>query len=160
MNNIAIIINKGFLNSSCNILNNDFLNVREVRRTWFNLNYLFFSVLNHSRLSNEDLNKKEFSIAVSAMNKMDLLSNNAVHFFKQNQRNFTQTFSGILDNCKKELSNIDLSLLHEYLLGIELKIQPTCISIVEGKNNKDITGAYYTPSDLALAVVEKAFIKY
>lgn len=160
MNNIAIIINKGFLNSSCNILNNDFLNVREVRRTWFNLNYLFFSVLNHSRLSNEDLNKKEFSIAVSAMNKMDLLSNNAVHFFKQNQRNITQTFSGILDNCKKELSNIDLSLLHEYLLGIELKIQPTCISIVEGKYNKDITGAYYTPSDLAQAVVEKAFKKY
>ena len=68
-------------------MNNDFLNVREVRRTWFNLNYLFFSVLNHSRLSNEDLNEKEFSIAVSAMNKMDLLSNNAVHFFKQNQRN-------------------------------------------------------------------------
>lgn len=161
MNDIANVINKTFLKSICNILNNDFFDVIKVKRTWFNFNYLFFSVLNYSRLSNEDLNKAhDFSVAVFAMSKMDLLPDNSVYFFKQNQENITQTFSEILDICKSILPNIDLSLLHEYLLGIELKIQPRYISTTEGKNNKDIAGAYYTPSDLAQAVVEKAFKKY
>jgi hypothetical protein len=161
LNKLVDVIKKAFLNSICNILLNDFDDVRKAKKTWFNLNYLLFSVLNYSRLSKEDLNENQyFTVAIITMQKMNLLSNNSVQFYNQNQEIIMEVFRKIMYICGSELSTIDLSLLHEHLLGIELKIQSGCISTTEGKNNKDITGAYYTPTDLAKEVVQKAFKKY
>lgn len=129
--------------------NGDYRNVPEVLTYWHNTVFLFFSSVNHRRL---------FGKAGSEFRDMavwGLMPECLCGFYDANRK--------IVGKCIKAASedyysaDADVNSFRQALLNAELDFTDGDLKLFADKVSRDNTGAYYTPKELALETVGKAF---
>ncbi|MHC1715184.1 MAG: hypothetical protein AB9858_06325 [Acidaminococcaceae bacterium] len=161
MNILAKNIADAFLETTCLIFDNDFSNIQKVKLCWHHLNFLTFSVMNHSLIFNVAIRDNDsINEALFNMHKMNLLPDGSWMFYIDHKNIVLRLLEQVININTFGIDRLNLSLLHECLLSIDLKISKKDIGFSVGKSHKDIAGAYYTPNSLAKTVVEEAFGKF
>lgn len=150
MNNITLSISSAILELVQKKYNGDYSNIKEVKLFWHNYNYLMFSYVNLRKL-----NKKAKVLTLNNLCELNLIPATLLQFEQENKL----LISNQLDKCVNLIVSNDcnLSLLREFLLNEELKITQNSVCVNHGKVSRDVTGSYYTPKELAQAVVQKSF---
>lgn len=127
----------------------DFHNVKDVKIFWYNIVLLYFAKAVCIRLSSSTIKCTLLDLA-----KMKLIPDDICSFEEENKM-FMSGYEFYNDSYWFD-TNTNLSTLRECLLGIDLCVQKGEIKIKRSKAVRDTTGSYYTPYDLAKAVVSKA----
>lgn len=150
MNSISLNISSEILDLVQIKFKGDYSNIKEVKLFWHNINYLLFSYANL-----EKLRKKAKSITMNDFGNLSLIPPALLRF--ENENRFL--ISSRLDKCINLIVSNDcnLSTLREFMLNEELRITQNSVYVKHGKVLRDITGSYYTPRELAQAVVQRSF---
>ena len=101
------------------------------------------------------LKKKKDSLNFKELFELGIIPLSLFEFQKENAELLDQRFESIAELLAKE--NCNLSAIRESLLNEDLKVTKESIDINHGKIARDITGSYYTSSELAYGIVEKSF---
>ena len=150
MNSFTINISAELMKIVQQRYTNDYSNIREVKLFWHNLTYLMFSYAHLHRLK-----KKKDSLNFKELFELGIIPLSLFEFQKENAELLDQRFESIAELLAKE--NCNLSAIRESLLNEDLKVTKESIDINHGKIARDITGSYYTSSELAYGIVEKSF---
>ena len=150
MNNITLSISSVILELVQKKFNGDYSNVKEIKLFWHNYSYLMFSYANLKKL-----NRKAKALTLNDLCDLNIIPSTLLQFEKENKL----LISTQLDRCVNLIvsNNCNLSLLREFLLNEELRITKSSICVKHGKVSRDVTGSYYTPKELAQAIVQKSF---
>lgn len=150
MNNITLSISSAILELIQKKYYGDYSNIKEIKLFWHNYNYLMFSYANLKKL-----NKKAKVLTLNDLCDLNLIPATLLQFEKENKL----LISTQLDRCVNLIvsNNCNLSLLREFLLNEEMRITKSSIYVKHGKVSRDVTGSYYTPKELAQAIVQKSF---
>lgn len=150
MNSITLSISSVLLELIQKRFKGDFSDIKKVKLFWHNFNYLLFSYANL-----EKLNKKFKNLTLQDFFDLKLIPVALIQFEKENNA----LISDKLYSCVSLINsnNCNLSLLREFLLNEELTVTKNSVYIKHGKITKDTTGSYYTPKELAQAVVKQSF---
>lgn len=151
MDNVALKITSQLLPLVKKKYNGNYSDIASVKMFWHKLIFLTISKVNCLYLNK----RKQYTL--SDFVSWEILPSNVLQFEIDN----SDIFRDCVDKIAKEifLSTLNLSILREYILGIELYISKNEIKIEVGKHSRDTIGSYYTPYRLAKAVVDKTFSK-
>lgn len=124
---------------------NNFSDITAVKQYWHNLNYLLFSKLNYHLLYGD----RPFSLTPFEQHG---LIPHELSLFEQEHHDALREFLSLvppsLFGSSKEVASF-----REQMLCMELSIQKGSVTLHTGKSERDNTGSYYTPEDLAREVV-------
>lgn len=150
MNNITFSISSAILELVQKKYDGDYSNIKEVKLFWHNCIYLMFSYANLKKL-----NRKAKVLTLNDLCCLTIIPSTLLQFDKENKL----LISTQLERCVNLIvsNNCNLSLLREFLLNEELRITKNNVCVKHGKVSRDVTGSYYTPKELALAIVQKSF---
>jgi hypothetical protein len=135
-----------------NIFHDDYTDVTKVQLYCHYIESILISLLNAQRIGiscDDDLE------TLHRMTEIGLLSADIPAFFGEYTKHMAcppQFFAA------SDWSNVHT--IHEGLLGRELNIAKNTIRFTHDKVTRDNTGSYYTPGNLALAVVREAINQY
>lgn len=147
MNSLASKITAALLPMLKQEYADNYSDIMSVKTYWHNLVFLTISKVNCLSLSEKKI-----------CNLLDLVS---LGILPPSVAQFETDHAAIIGNrieklaCDIYQSKPNLSVLREYILGMELYISQTNVSIEEGKVARDTTGSYYTPYELAKTIVNK-----
>lgn len=150
MDNIAFKASSVLLDILKANYQNDYSSIKEVKLFWHNLNYLLVSKINCLMLSEKNQN-----VILDDFCDLKLIPQSLMTFYCDNYNLICEP----LDKLSRKIYNdgVSVELFREQLLSIELNIEKNSISLNQGKVSRDTTGSYYTPNELAKAIVEKTF---
>lgn len=123
----------------------DYSDVKAVKQYWHNLSFLFFSSLNHRLLCGDE----PFSPA--RFQRYGLIPEELALFEEENREAFQRLLHAASE--VRPGGPAEVAALRERLLSTELSIRKDHVELREGKAERDNTGSYYTPAELAEEVV-------
>lgn len=126
----------------------DTRDITAVKQYWHNLNALLFSRLNYGRL----YGGKPFCAA--ALERYGLIPRELAQFEAENRDIWED--SPLFSQAGREGAGDRIAELREQLLCVELSIRPDRVELRPGKAERDNTGSYYTPMELAKQIVRYA----
>ena len=130
----------------------NYLNIPEIKIYWHNIVFLFISEINGRRLFRNSNN------IFLDMTNAKLMPKFLYDFYIANK--------DILYDCIKaaveefDMAQIGVNVCRQELLNIEIDFTHTPLKLFNDKNSRDNTGSYYTPENLAIVVIKKAFSGY
>lgn len=129
----------------------DYTNVPEVLSFWHNTMYLFFSAVNHHRLTGRADVKYEDMVA------WGLMPGYLQAFYEKNKSVIDEHIRDATMDCFE--LDLEVNRIRQELLNVELDFSNGSLCLFADKVSRDNTGAYYTPKALAEEIVKKAFGK-
>ncbi len=129
--------------------NGDCSHIPEIKVCWHNTVYLLFSEINRRRLFASP------NYSFDEMVSFGLMPKYLYDFYQENLPILKESLDLAIEACSNEYDS--LNECRQELLNIEIDFSGGMPELFSGKVSRDNTGAYYTPRDLALAVVENAF---
>ncbi len=123
----------------------DFSDIAAVKQYWHSVNVIFFSHLNHRLL----YGNRPFCLAV--FEHYGLVSEELVLFERENHQAVQSLLCRTSDI--RPGSPAEVAAIRQQMLCIELNIRKDCIAIQSGKAERNNTGSYYTPAELAEEMV-------
>lgn len=129
--------------------NEDYTNVPEILIYWHNITFLFFTSVNHRRLfDSADVNYEK-------MVSLGLMPEYLYVFYENNKAEIDKHLNDALVDFYCTDHNVNNA--RQELLNAELDFTTDSIGMFSDKVNRDNTGAYYTPQELASETIKKAF---
>lgn len=126
---------------------NNYSDIESVKLFWHNLVFLTISKVNCLNLC-----EKKYC-ALSDFVSLGILPKTVEKFASDNDVLIGSKIENLADEIYR--NNFNISVLRECILSMELCVSKTEIHVTEGKVSRDVTGSYYTPYNLATAVVWK-----
>lgn len=150
MSSNANAIADNLLTAAKNKFGGDYSDVPEILVFWHNLMYLFFTSINYRRLFGKSGN------GYDEMVKYGIMPEYLRDFYYKNRCIISECIDAASDEYFKYKTNVNS--LRQDFLNIELDFSDGELKLFTDKVNRDNTGAYYTPNELALEIIKKSFI--
>lgn len=147
---------KSFItNTLKDIFCGDYTDIPRVQLYFHYTESVLISLLNANRLGILNRDSEAYCMALNQMVELGLLSSEVPTFLNKHKKIIHDNLR-LGDN--NEWNNVHS--IHEGLLSQELNISEKSVWFSSDKVSRDNTGAYYTPSNLALEVVREAVERY
>lgn len=124
-------------------------NVPEILTYWHNVVYLFFSSVNYRRLFGTA------NVDFANMLSLELMPTYLYNLYATDKEYIDKHINDAVEICSSV--NQDVNEMRQLFLNIELDFTGDTIRFFLDKVSRDNTGAYYTPKELALEIIRKAF---
>jgi hypothetical protein len=150
VNNLALKVTSALLPILEEAYSGDYSDITSVKTFWHNLVFLTISKVNCL-----SLNEKS-DCTLSDFVSLKILPTSVVQF----EKGHASIIRNQIDELSVDIyrSKPNLSVLRERILGTDLCISQSSVRIEESKVSRDTTGSYYTPYELAKAVVNKTMV--
>ncbi len=127
----------------------DYRNVPEILEFWHNILFIFFSAVNHQRLFGDS------RVDYRRMASYNLMPEYLCGFYETNKTLLDRYINSSIKRYPYE--ERDLNNDRQELLNVQLDFTNDSLRLFYNKASRDNTGAYYTPKELAMQIIKKAF---
>ncbi|MDE8037449.1 N-6 DNA methylase [Erysipelothrix rhusiopathiae] len=119
-----------------------------VKHIYMNLNYVLIAYLNYYKY----INQKGFDDSLINLLELEMISEKQYSFFLCYDKYINEEFRN--SNILKNIEITEIGYIHEYMLGFKAVVSnDNHIEILANKNNRDLSGSYYTPENLSQEMV-------